>query len=259
MLTDTQDAEQVVDKKINKWNAIIKLALSLPGARVDRDKFLRDQLTSYCDEEKVNEAIADRPANAGIPLEVIDKLADACIKWQTSKTCAAAFLAGLPGGWAMLAALPVDVAQFYYNAIVLAQKLAYLYGWPSLLEDGEFDEEISARITMLVGVMFGVGNTTAVVNEVAAEFAKEVLKRLPEKALTKTAWFPPIRQAAKWIGVRLTKRIFARGVARFVPVLGGILNGALALAFMRPMAKRLKNSLRETKFAQPRECPQANQ
>ena len=259
MLTDTQDAEQVVDKKINKWNSVIKLALSLPGARVDREKFLRDQLTSHCDEEQVNEAIADRPANAGIPLEVIDKLADACIKWQTSKTCAAAFLAGLPGGWAMLASIPVDVAQFYYNAIVLVQKLAYLYGWPSLLEDGEFDEEISARITMLVGVMFGVGNATVVVNEVAQKFAAQVLKRLPQKAMARKGYFIMIKQIAKWIGVRLTKRIFARGVARFVPVLGGVFNGALALAFMRPMAKRLKNSLRETKFAQPRECPQANQ
>ena len=253
MLTDTEDNGQVVDKKTRKWNSVIKLALSLPGARVDREKFLRDQLTSYCDEKQVNDAIADRPANAGIPLEVIDKLADACIKWQTSKTCAAAFLTGLPGGWAMLAAIPVDVAQFYYNAIILAQKLAYLYGWPSLLGDEEFDEEISARITMLVGVMFGVGNATRVVNEVAQKFAAQVLKRLPEKALTRGTVFPIIKQIAKWIGVRLTKRIFARGVARFIPVLGGFVNGALALAFMRPMAKRLKNSLRETKFAQPRE------
>ena len=259
MLTDTEDNGQVADKKTRKWNSVIKLALSLPAARVDRDKFLRDQLTSYCDEKQVNDAIADRPANAGIPLEVIDKLADACIKWQTSKTCAAAFLAGLPGGWAMLAALPVDVAQFYYNAIVLAQKLAYLYGWPSLLEDGEFDEEISARITMLVGVMFGVGNATGVVNEVAQKFAAQVLKKLPRKVLADKAFYIIIKRIARWIGVRVTKEIFARGVARFVPVLGGVLNAGLALAFMRPMAKRLKNSLRETKFAQPRECPQAHQ
>ena len=252
MQTDTKDAEQVVDKKTNKWNSIIKLALSLPGARVDREKFLRAQLSSHCDEEQVNEAIKDRPANAGIPLEIIDKIADSCIKWQTGKVAGAAFLSGLPGGWAMLVAIPLDVAQFYYNAIVLAQKLAYLYGWPSLLEDGEFNEEIRARITMLVGVMFGVGQAVGVVNDVAGRFAEQILKKLPQKALTKAPVFTLIRQTARWIGVRVTKEIFARGVARIVPIVGGVLNGALALSFMRPMAKRLKNSLRETKFAQPR-------
>ena len=39
----------------------------------------------------------------------------------------------------MAATIPADLAQDFWHAIVLSQKLAYLYGWPDLLEDGELD------------------------------------------------------------------------------------------------------------------------
>ena len=115
--------------------------MALPMAKVDRASFLSSQLTSYCDNEVVRQAIESRPALAGVSPEVIDKLADACIRGHVLKASGISFATGLPGGWAMAGTIPVDLAQFYWHALVLAQKLAYLYGWPDLLEQGQVDEE----------------------------------------------------------------------------------------------------------------------
>ena len=55
----------------------------------------------------------------------------------------------------MAVTIPADLVQFYWHAIVLSQKLAYLYGWPDLLKEDEADEETKAKITLLIGVMMG--------------------------------------------------------------------------------------------------------
>ena len=151
----------------------------------------------------------------------------------------------------MLGTIPVDVAQFYYNAIILSQKLAYLYGWPRILKEGGIDEETKMRITLLIGVMLGVGEATKVITKLAQEFAIQTAKRLPRQALTKTAYYPIVKQIGKWIGIKITKTIFARSVARVIPVIGGITSGLLTMTMMRPMAKRLQDHLKTTKFAQP--------
>ena len=46
---------------------------------------------------------------------------------------------------------PADMVQFYWHALVMAQKLAYLYGWPDLLEKGEVDDQTEIYLTLLVG------------------------------------------------------------------------------------------------------------
>ena len=45
----------------------------------------------------------------------------------------------------MVGTVPADLAQFYWHTLVLAQKLAYLYGWPDLSDKGEVDECQSPR------------------------------------------------------------------------------------------------------------------
>ena len=249
-MIDTSESQQT-ETKSSKWDRIMELALAIPGARVDRENFLRVELSSYCDEERITKAIEDNPAKAGISLDKIDKIANSCIKWQTRKASAISFATGLPGGWAMLGTIPVEVAQFYYNAIILSQKLAYLYGWPRILKEGGIDEETKMRITLLIGVMLGVGEATKVITKLAQEFAIQTAKRLPRQALTKTAYYPIVKQIGGWIGIKITKTIFARSVARVIPVIGGITSGLLTMTMMRPMAKRLQDHLKTTKFAQP--------
>ena len=77
----------------------------------------------------------------------------------------------------------------------------------------------------------------------AKNFAKEIVKRLPKYALTKTVIYPIVKQVAKWIVVKLTKDSFAKGLGKVVPILGGVISGGLTYVTFRPGAKKLKNTL----------------
>ena len=235
------------------WARVLRASLALPGAKVDRRAFLRSQLSPYCNEQQVGEAIGGRPALAGVPNVLIDTLADSCIRSHVLKASGTSFAAGLPGGLAMAATIPADLVQLHWHALVLAQKLAYLYGWPDLLEEGEVDEQTELELTLLVGAMMGAAAAERGLAELAKRFAEQVARRLPRQALTKTVYYPIIKQVGKWIGVGVTKRGFAGGVAKVVPVIGGLVSAGVTAATMRPMGKRLKNHLRKLRYACPGE------
>jgi len=44
-------------------------------------------------------------------------------------------------------------------------------------------------------------------------------------------------------GVKMTKDVFAKGVSKAVPVVGGVVSGGLTYATFKPMAKRLQKYL----------------
>lgn len=184
------------------------------------------------------------------PVEVISKdridaLANACINNHTAKVTAISAAAGIPGGLAMAATIPGDMAQYYWHTFVLAQKLAYLYGIPDLRdEEGNLSETSQDMLTLFVGVMMGA----AAANNVIKAFAEQVVKRLPRQALTKTVYYPIIKQVAKWIGINLTKSSFAKGLGKAISILGGAISGTLTFASFRPSAKRLQKKLREQMY-----------
>ena len=55
----------------------------------------------------------------------------------------------------------------------------------------------------------------------------------------------------------MTKQIFANGVAKFVPVLGGIASGGLTFVTFRPMAMRLQRHLADLEIDKPRDTSAA--
>lgn len=245
------DAERGADRS-DVWMRVLRAALAIPGARIDRDSFLRAQLAPYYREDLLSKAIASSPAQAGLSPEEMDKVADACISRHISLATGGSILAGLPGGWWMAGTVPADLAQFYYNALQLAQKLAYIYGWPELTGEGtQLDDETLLRMTLFLGVALGASGATAGVTRLAEALARETTKRLPKAALTKYAVFNLSKQVAKWIGVKLTKQSFSRWVAKAVPVLGGFVSGTVTFFSFRPMAKRLKKHLRQLPIADP--------
>lgn len=223
-------------------------ALSMPGVKVDRDDFLKKELKNYCSPEQLNLAISNRPIN-GVSKEIIDRIANACINSHTTKVTTISAVAGIPGGFAMAGTTPADMTQYYWHVFVLAQKLAYLYGFPDLRdENGNLTDTASDMLTLFVGVMMGASAANQAIKGLAKEFAKQVVKRLPQKALTKTMYYPIIKQIAKWIGVKLTKDTFAKGLGKVIPILGGVISGGLTLATFRPSAKRLQHKLQEEMF-----------
>ena len=151
----------------------------------------------------------------------------------------------------MLGTIPADLAQFYWHALVMAQKLAYLYGWADLLDGGEIDEQTEILLTLLIGAMMGAQAAQRGLSELAQRFAKEFVRRLPRQALTKYAMYNLTKQVGKWIGVSITKATFARGISKVIPVVGGVMSAGLTAGMMFPMAKRLKNHLKGLQFAKP--------
>ena len=228
---------------------ILRAAMALPGARVDRASFMNSQLRAHYSDEEVTKAIEFSPAFAGMSLGQIDKIADSVIKSHVVKAAGLSFAAGVPGGLLMAVTIPADTIQFVWHAIVLAQKLAYLYGWPDLLEEGEPDEESLLRMVLLIGAMLGVAEASRLLTSIANRFAQQVGRRLPRYALTKTAYYPLIKQILKWVGIRLTKQSFARGISKVIPFVSGVISASVTVFTLRPMARRLKDHLRELEFA----------
>lgn len=222
-------------------------ALAIPGVQVDRKTFLRSELRQYCSKDELEKAISN-PVDV-LSEDRIDSLANSCINNHLLKVTSLSVVAGIPGGLAMAATIPADMAQYYWHTFVLAQKLAYLYGIPDLRdENGNLTETSQDMLTLFVGVMMGAAAANNAIKNVSKAFAVQVVKRLPQKALTKTVYYPIIKQVAKWIGIKLTKDTFAKGVGKTIPILGGIISGGLTAATFRPSAKRLQKKLKEQMY-----------
>ena len=232
--------------EIGAWNKILTGAMTIPGVKVDRDSFLKDQFNVYCSKEQMSSILEQGPIGI-LPVSILDKVAKECISYHTKIATGTSVVAGIPGGFAMIGTIPADLLQYYFHVFVIAQKLSYIYGYPDLCdENGHFTESALHLLTIFVGVMGGVAAAQKVLQELAEQFQKEVIKRLPRYALTQTIIYPLVRQTAKWLGVHVTKASFSRGVAKIVPIIGGIVSGGLTYATYRPQAKKLMRALRDT-------------
>lgn len=240
------------DSRSEIWNRVLRAALAMPGARVNRAAFLRKELSKHVPQEVVEKAIATRPAEAGIPISTIRKIAASSIHWHRTGVTAVSFATGLPGGWWMAGTIPADMTQFFWHVTVILQKLAYLYGWPSLTdEEHELDDETLHIFTLFVGVMLGAGAATKAIADVGERFASQVLTRLPREALTKWGVYRLAKQVSRWIGIQLTKRTFARWVSKAIPVVSGFLSGGISWVSFSMMSKRLRLHLEELRLARP--------
>ena len=224
------------------WDNLMENSLKLPGIKVNRDEYLKDVFSSYGDISNLSHK---RPADVFDEL-IIEKVAKATINKHLLGVTSASAAAGIPGGFAMLGTVPADLAQYYYHVVIIAQKLGYIYGWPNLLDEKQQFSETSRNIlTLFVGVMLGAGAASKAVTEIGKKLATQVAKRLPQQALTKTVYYPIIKQIGKWISMKVTKETFAKGASKVVPVLGGVLSGGLTFITFKPMANKLQKQLKE--------------
>ncbi|HDP98444.1 MAG TPA: hypothetical protein ENN22_04570 [bacterium] len=239
-MTDNNDS----NGKIEVWNRVLRTALSLPGARIDRTSYLKKELSKHFTEAIVLKAIETTPAKAGIPSSTIRSIAQSSIAWHRAGVSAASFTVGLPGGWWMAGTIPADLTQFFWHVTVILQKLAYLHGWPELFEeDTEPDDQTLLVFTIFVGVMFGAASAAKLLGDLAERVGAQVLKRLPQQALTKWGIYNLSKQVAKWIGIRLTKQSFARGLAKALPIVSGFLSVTITWVSFSTMSRRLRNHL----------------
>ena len=227
---------------------IVNNAIQIPGVKVDRQKFLAESFAK--ENVDIQKVIDIGPIESGCSRDMLARMANKLILVRTSTSSVASFAMGIPGGIAMGITVPTDALQFFVMSLRLAQELSYLYGAQDLWKDGEVDDTaVRGQLIMYCGVMFGVSGAAAGVRILSSQIAKTTLKKLPQKALTKTVWYPIVKQIGKLIGVKVTKSTVAKGVSKAIPVVGGVISGGLNFASMLPMAKRLVVALDKANFA----------
>lgn len=226
---------------------ILTNALKVPGVKVNRTEFLSKALQENVSYKDLVVVLEKGPIEAGVNINILDKIAKSLIEKRTLQSSGASFAAGIPGGLAMAATIPADTLQFYGVSLRLAQELAYLFGYEDLWDDDRIDgERVRGELTLFIGVMFGVGGTASALKVLSSKVAQQVLKKLPQKALMKTIYYPIVKKVAATIGVKITKKTFAQGISKAIPLIGGVISGGLTYASMKPMGTRLRNTLYES-------------
>lgn len=239
-----------IEASDDKFVMVLKSAMNMPGVQIRRSDYLRKELSKRYSTDVVELAISRNPAYAGISVSDIEKIAKSCISIETKRVSAISAAAGIPGGLAMIGTVPADIAQYFAHIVRVLQKLVYLYGWKELDNaNGEFDDETVDRLTLFIGVMFGVDTANSAITKIAQSAAVKVEKNLANKALSKTAIYPIVKKIAQILGYKMTKEIFAKGVSKLVPILGGVVSGTLSFTTFKPAANNLKNHLKNLPMA----------
>ena len=233
---------------------VILMAFRLPGVSINREKFLQKELVNKYPQEIIEQAVLTTPMKAKITQEDIEKIAMAIIQNERLKVSGISMALGAPGGAAMAATIPADIAQYYGCMLRVAQKLLYLYGFPQIEykeSEQSFDTETMNQIILCMGVMFGVANAKNGLLALARALGTGVEKQLVKKALTKGTIYPIVKSISKWFGVKMTKEVFAGFFKKAIPLVGGVVGGGLTYATFKPCCVKLKTVLEDTYLSNP--------
>ena len=237
---------------------VIIMGLKVPGIRIDRAQFLQNEFKTKLPQDVIDDAIAFNPLHANIPSELIEKIADEVIKYERNCVSGISAALGMPGGVAMAATIPADIAQYYGYMLRATQKLMYLYGFPAIdldEKDQTFDSETMNTLIICLGVMYGVAGANNALKAMAKALATGVEKQLLRQALTKGTIYPIVKSVAKWFGVKMTKQVLAGFFKKAIPVVGGVVGGGLTFVSFKPCCDKLRATLKNTMLSNPDYCP----
>ncbi|MDY6143515.1 MAG: EcsC family protein [Arcanobacterium sp.] len=222
---------------------VITAALRLPYVRIDREAFLRKSLRRRYPRSVVNEAISTTPAAAGVSSTAVKHIAKQVINAEARKATAISFATGLPGGAAMLATVPADLAQYFAFLLRVIQKLAYLYGFEEFdLQRKPIPQDTVNQILVLLGVMFKVEGSSNVMRAVAEVAAQKAQKNLARRAAVRTLTNPMARKVLEKLSVKLATNTASDGLAKVIPVVGGFTSAALTHSQFKKAAHTLRTA-----------------
>ena len=107
-------------------NDIIILSLKTPGIKINREKFLRKELSKNYSQDVINKAVKDSPAKANIDVKEIDIITDNVIKYERNCVSGISAVLGTPGGVGMIATMPSILWLYVKNSTK-----AYVFVWIS--------------------------------------------------------------------------------------------------------------------------------
>ena len=232
---------------------VIIMGLKIPGIKINRSEFLKKEFSKKYTGEVVENIIKFNPAHENISLDVIDKIADDVIQYERLCVSGISTALSVPGGFAMVATLPTDIAQYYGYMLRATQKLLYLYGFPEIdIKDEQLiDSGTMNTFIICMGVMYGVAGANTALKSMAKALGLGVEKKLIQTALTKGTIYPIVKSVAKWFNVRMTKEIFAGFFKKSIPVVGGLIGGGLTYLSFKPCCEKLKDALQDTILSNP--------
>ncbi|KDA51647.1 hypothetical protein L963_1081 [Leuconostoc mesenteroides subsp. cremoris T26] len=220
---------------------VINESLKLPFIKVDRTDFLTKTFSNEIDD--MPKLLREGP-QAFFAKEDLDHIASNVIKSNVLQSSSISFASGLPGGIAIAATIPADMAQFYGYSLKLAQEISYVYGYQNIwANQGELTEDAKNTLILYLGIMFGVSSAGSTIRILSNKLAIQALKQLPNKTLTKHLYFTILKKVLAIFGTKLTKATFAKGVSKVIPVVGGVLSGSMNYLALKPMANKLKVEL----------------
>lgn len=229
---------------INKESVALNVlneSLKLPFIKVDRSDFLTRTFSNKIDD--MPKLFKEGP-QAFFSKEELDRIASNVINSNVLKSSSISFASGLPGGVAIAATIPADMAQFYGYSLKLAQEISYVYGYQDIwTNQDELTEDAKNTLILYLGIMFGVSSAGSTIRILSNKLALQALKQLPNKTLTKHLYFTILKKVLAIFGTKLTKATFAKGVSKVIPVVGGVLSGSMNYLSLKPMANKLKDEL----------------
>ena len=93
--------------------------------------------------------------------------------------------------------------------------------------------------------MYGVSGANKVIAEISKSLAGKVGKDILRAALTKTAWYPLLKQCCKQVGIKVTKDALSKIPTKVVPGIGGVVSAGFSYYCFGKGAERLHETLRK--------------
>lgn len=213
---------------------ILELVLENPLTHVNRVEFLSK--VYGMSENDIRKGEID------VSLEKKKIFAKQSIRKNITKSTSLSFFSGLPGGLAVAGTIPADILQNMVFSIRLIQELAYIYDYEDIIDqDGEIKID---GLILFLGIMFGAQGAASLMRVASRNAATYASKKIMTTALTKTMWYPLLKNISKVVASKtLTKKTLAGAVSKFIPVIGGVASGGITAVTMELASKKLNNEL----------------
>ncbi|QGM81055.1 bacteriochlorophyll 4-vinyl reductase [Otariodibacter oris] len=221
----------------------VSSVLAMPGVKVNRREFLSKTLK--VDNDKIALLLDKGPIGSGLfTREEIAKIAKNLGNKRNWQTSSLSFASGIPGGVAMAATIPTDILQFFSFTLKIAQEIAYLYDSKDFwIDKNTIDEKVKSELMLYLGTMFGVGGAASSLRYISQVMTERLVTELPKQALTKTIWYPILKNIGQYVGIKVTKDSAVKGISKVVPILGGIVSGGITYFTINKMNNRLITEL----------------
>ena len=222
---------------------VFTYALKVPMVKINRREFLLKNFSKGESHNTIKEILASSPAQAGITKLRLRKVAEESIKYERSWVTAKSAATGLGGSTpvTIAGAVIADLGNNLAHEMRIIQKLAYIYGWPDIFNiDKDMDEESKNIILLFLGVMICVDGASEMLLKVSRYFGKNISKKILQKAISKTAWYPLLKKICALVFVKLTKKALANAVEKGIPLVAVVLSGAMTYNAFSKEANNLR-------------------